>query len=40
VTRWVRQSDGAYQESVYRGGTISPAALPKVTLDLDMLFDA
>jgi Uma2 family endonuclease len=40
LTRWVRQSDGNYHESVHRGGTISPAALPKVTLDLDMLFDA
>jgi Uma2 family endonuclease len=40
LTSWVRQSDGTYQESVHRSGTISPTALPEVTLDLDTLFDA
>jgi hypothetical protein len=36
----VHQDDGTYRESVHRGGTISPAALPQVALDLDTLFDA
>jgi Uma2 family endonuclease len=40
LTRWVRQADGTYRESVHRSGTISPTALPQVTLDLDTLFDA
>jgi Uma2 family endonuclease len=39
LTVWRRQEDGTYQESTYRGGTISPAFLPNVTIDLDALFD-
>ena len=39
LTSWVRQPDGSYQESVYRGGIVSLAALPGVTIDLDELFD-
>ncbi len=38
LTRWVRQPDGAYDESVHRDGTIALAALPSVTIDLDALF--
>jgi Uma2 family endonuclease len=36
---WVRRSDGAYVEQVYRGGIVRPSALPNVTIDLDALFD-
>ncbi|MBA3450371.1 MAG: Uma2 family endonuclease [Chloroflexia bacterium] len=39
LTRWVRQSDGSYRETLHRGGTVSAAALPNVTIDLDSLFD-
>ena len=38
LTSWVRQPDGSYQETVYRGGIVSLAALPGVTIDLDELF--
>ena len=38
VTRWVRQPDGSYRETVHRGGTIALSALPGVTIDLDRLF--
>lgn len=38
LTAWRRQPDGAYAESAYRGGTIAPAELPGVTIDLDTLF--
>jgi Uma2 family endonuclease len=40
LTAWVRQPDGAYAETVYRGGVIRPAALPNVSIDLDQLFNA
>lgn len=40
LNRRVRREDGRYQESIHRGGLISPAALPQVTVDLDNLFDA
>jgi Uma2 family endonuclease len=40
LTSWQRQPDGSYQQSVHRGGTISPMALPWVTIDLDRLFSA
>jgi hypothetical protein len=33
-----RQSDGGYDETVYRGGAVQPVALPNVTIDLDALF--
>jgi len=39
LTAWVRQPDGSYQETLYREGSVSPAALPRVTIDLDALFD-
>ena len=35
---WRRQPDGTYTESLYRGGTVQPVALPGVTIDLDALF--
>src|SRR5215208_4515409 len=38
VTTWVRQEDESYSESLYRGGMITPVALPGVTIDLEMLF--
>jgi Uma2 family endonuclease len=38
LTRWVRQADGSYRETLHRGGAISPVALPGVTIDLDYLF--
>ena len=37
VTVWRRQPDGSYTESLHRGGTIQPAALPNVLIDLDEL---
>jgi Uma2 family endonuclease len=39
LTAWRRQPDGSYTESVYKGGTVEPVALPNVTIDLDSLFD-
>jgi Uma2 family endonuclease len=33
-----RRHDGTYEEQVYRGGTVQPAHLPGVTIDLDALF--
>jgi Uma2 family endonuclease len=39
LTSWVRQPDGSYKESIYRGGIVALAALPGVTIDLDELFD-
>ncbi len=39
LTSWVRQADGSYRETVYRGGVVSLAALPGVVIDLDELFD-
>ena len=39
LTSWRRQPDGRYAEITYRGGTVSPVALPGVTVDLDRLFD-
>jgi Uma2 family endonuclease len=38
LTRWVRQADGTYRETVDRGGTIELVALPGITIDLDQLF--
>jgi Uma2 family endonuclease len=37
VTRWIRQPDGSYQESVHFGGIVSLVGLPGVTIDLDLL---
>jgi Uma2 family endonuclease len=39
LTAWRRQPDGSYSESPYRDGTISPVALPRVTIDLETLFE-
>jgi Uma2 family endonuclease len=39
LTAWRRQPDGRYTESHHVRGTIQPAALPGVTIDLDTLFD-
>lgn len=33
-----RQPDGSYDETIYRGRTVQPVALPGVTIDLDALF--
>ena len=38
LTAWVRRPDGAYAETVYQGGTVRPAALPGVAIDLSTLF--
>ena len=39
LTAWRRQADGSYIETLYRGGTAQPVALPSVTIDLDTLFE-
>ena len=33
-------ADGSYTEQVFSGGTVQPAFLPNVTIDLDALFEA
>jgi Uma2 family endonuclease len=38
LTAWRRQLDGSYSESVYTEGTITPVALPGVTIELAALF--
>jgi Uma2 family endonuclease len=38
LTAWRWQPDGSYEETVYDGGTVYPAALPGVAVDLDALF--
>ena len=38
LTVWRRQLDGIYIESVYHGGTVEPATLPGVKIELDPLF--
>ena len=38
LTAWRRQPDGSYSEMVHRGGTVQPAALPGVSIDLDTVF--
>jgi Uma2 family endonuclease len=35
---WRRQPDGRYTETTYTSGTIQPAGLPGVTIDVDALF--
>ena len=37
LTAWRRQPDGTYGESVFRGGTVRPASLASVAVDLDAL---
>jgi len=39
LTSWQRQRDGSYREMVHRAGSVTPMALPGVTIDLDNLFD-
>ena len=39
LTRWVRQPDGAYRETVHTGGTITLVAPPGIEIDLDHLFE-
>jgi Uma2 family endonuclease len=40
LTAWRRQPDGSYEETVHRGGMVTPVALPGVEIDLDELLDA
>jgi Uma2 family endonuclease len=37
LTVWRKQPDGSYSEELYRGGVVSVAPLPGVTIDLDAL---
>ncbi len=39
LTAWRRQPDGSYTETLQRCGTAQPAVLPRVTIELDRLFD-
>ncbi len=39
LTSWRRQPDGSYTETLQRCGTAQPAVLPRVTIELDRLFD-
>ncbi|MCC7024536.1 MAG: Uma2 family endonuclease [Thermomicrobiales bacterium] len=39
LTAWRRQPDGTYEEREYRSGTVTPAALPNVEIDLEALFN-
>jgi Uma2 family endonuclease len=38
LTAWRRQSDGSYEETIYREGIVRPASLPGVEIDLGELF--
>jgi len=38
LRRWLRQPDGSYREEFHQGGTVRPASLPNVAVDLDALF--
>ena len=38
LTRWQRQPDGSYRESLNRGGTVQPVTLPGVSIEIDALF--
>ena len=40
LTAWRRGPDGTYTETVYRTGSVQPAALPGVSIDLEALFNA
>lgn len=35
---WRLQPGGGYEQALYRGGTVQPAALPAVTIELERLF--
>ena len=39
LTAWRRQPDGGYEQTVYRGGSVQPAALPGVTIAIGRLFE-
>lgn len=39
-TAWRRQPNGSYVATLYRSGTVRPAFLPNVEIDLALLFDA
>jgi len=39
LRRWLWQPDGSYREEFHQGGTVRPAFLPNVEIDLDALFD-
>ena len=39
LTAWRRQPDGSYVATVYHEGTVMPATLPGVAIDLAELFD-
>jgi Uma2 family endonuclease len=39
LTVWRRRDDGGYDESMQKGGVADLVGLPKVTVDLDRLFD-
>ncbi|MGI8551564.1 MAG: Uma2 family endonuclease [Dehalococcoidia bacterium] len=39
LTAWRRQPDGSYSETLHRGGTVQPVALPGVTIELERLFE-
>lgn len=39
LTAWRRQPDGRYTETIYREGTVEPAFLPGVAIDLTALFE-
>jgi Uma2 family endonuclease len=39
LTSWRIQPDGSYTETTQQGGTVSPAFLPNVSIDLDSLFE-
>jgi Uma2 family endonuclease len=36
---WVRQPDGSYVETLHTGGSVWPAYLPGVVIELERLFD-
>lgn len=38
LTAWRRQPDGGYSETLYPGGSVRPASVPGVTVELDELF--
>jgi len=39
LTRWLRQPNGGYQESLIRSGGVEPVGLPSVSIELDTLFE-
>jgi len=39
LIRWLRNADGSYQETLINGGSVQPAHLPGVSIDLEALFE-